>query len=111
MARSPSLHQTTDSLHHARVHDERMVLDKQRKATPRDTLAINRNLATLNRLQASRDRELDKASREKKRVELAEKKIQHESQAAIGAHKGLRAEHPESSTATDSSKKASPGKG
>lgn len=138
--------QATDSLQHARHHDEKMItsdtvklnrdiavrdsvrkvldqdqatataegkkidslkvaLDKERKATPRDSAAINRTQAALKQAQSSHDRMLDKASREKKRAEFAEKTVKRESQAAIDAHKDVRAAHPTSAKKASASSK------
>jgi hypothetical protein len=80
-----------------KIDSLKLALDKERKATPRDNAAITRTEAALKEAQSRHDQMLDKASREKKREEFAEKTVKRESQAAIQAHKDVRAAHPTSS--------------
>jgi hypothetical protein len=90
-----------------KVDSLKLALDKERKATPRDTAAISRTQAEIKQDQSRHDQLLDKASREKKRSQFLGKKVDRETQAAIDAHHERRAARP------DTSKRASgtPGKG
>ncbi len=80
-----------------KIDSLKVVLDKERKASPRDAAAISRTQGEINQAQSRHDQMLDKASREKKRSEFAEKTVKRESQAAIDAHHDVRAAHPASS--------------
>jgi hypothetical protein len=80
------------------------VLDRERKASPRDTTAIKRNEAALKQMRRQQDRDLDRDRREKSRVESIEKRVDKESDAAIAAHQKIKAAHQKTPARSSASK-------
>ncbi len=75
-----------------------------KKASPRDTLAINRGLATLTQLRQKRDSALNRTQRERKRLDFAERTVKRESEASSDARQDLRSDRPKSADSTHTSK-------
>ena len=94
--------QSSTSQDTQRIDSLKAELARLRKATPRDTAAISRDEALLKRRQQTLDTDLDRARREKKQADVAEKTVQHESQAAIKAHHDVREDHARSEKTKDS---------
>ena len=79
-------------------------MDRARKATPRDTVAITRDEAAAKALQKTLDQDRNIAGRARKRVDLAQKAVKRESDAAIKEHQDIRSDHSKLQTSKDSSK-------
>jgi hypothetical protein len=73
------------------------VLDRERKATPRDSTAIKRDEAALKQLRQQQDRDLDRDRHAKSRVDAIVKKVDKESDAASAAHQKIKAAHSSAS--------------
>jgi hypothetical protein len=81
------------------------VLKQDRQAKPRSTAAIAKDKAAVMALQKKLDTDLDRAHREKARVDLAQKAVGHESHAANEAHQDIREDKPRSQEHSGATKK------
>ena len=81
------------------------VLQHDRQATPRDDAAIARDKAAVKRLRGKLDSDLDRARRERARVDLARKAVDHERDAAIEAHHDIREDKPKPQEHSGAAKK------
>ena len=76
-----------------------------RKATPRDSAAIKRDLAALNQAKQTLDRDLDRDKQARAQLAAINHKIDHESDATIDARQDLRADHSGSGHASTKSRR------
>jgi hypothetical protein len=79
-----------------RLDSLKAVLQHDEQARPRNTAAIAKDKAAVTALRHKLDADLDRAGRERARVELAQKAVRRESHAAIEAHQDIKEDKPES---------------